>query len=77
MGERRRFGPDAPIVQTSSPGEGVIGAVYGEHMEALRSATIMMIDDEPQTLDVTEAFLSEHFPMGTRVESKRKLLLAR
>src|ERR1043166_3358597 len=30
---------------------------YGDHYEALRDATVLMVDDEPTTIEVLQAFL--------------------
>jgi len=57
-----------------SPSEGVT-VHYGDLYEALRDATVMMVDDEPTTIDVLQAFLeSEGYKRFiTTTESNRAM----
>jgi diguanylate cyclase (GGDEF)-like protein len=52
-----------------------IAVEYDEHYQALRDATVMMVDDEPTTIDVLQAFLENegYTRFVTTSESKRAL----
>jgi diguanylate cyclase (GGDEF)-like protein len=51
---------------------------YNDHYQALRNATVMMVDDEPTTIDVLQAFLEDegykHFVTTTQSTDALELL---
>lgn len=49
--------PPAPAMTLDSPFSDGVTVDYGDLYGALRDATVMMIDDEPTTIEVLEAFL--------------------
>jgi diguanylate cyclase (GGDEF)-like protein len=76
----RALAPNHPQAQTMTLGPTVSESVavdYGDLYEALRDATVMMVDDEPTTIEVLQAFLeSEGYKrFVTTSESSRAMEL--
>lgn len=49
--------PPAPAKTLADAVSGNVAIEYDDHYQALRDATVMMVDDEPTTIEVLQAFL--------------------
>ena len=56
---RTKTAHSAPVATLGDPPGTSVATEYDDHYHTLRNATVMMVDDEPTTIEILQAFLED------------------